>query len=87
MGDTRIKILKYLPRNTSLFETILVTVNDFLVNKFLNKKIKFNDISKHLIKLINDKDYAKYKKKEPKNIKQIIQLSNFVSLKLDSKSI
>jgi 1-deoxy-D-xylulose-5-phosphate reductoisomerase len=82
-----IKILKYLPRNTSLFETILVTVNDFLVNKFLNKKIKFNDISKHLIKLINDKDYAKYKKKEPKNIKQIIQLSNFVSLKLDSKSI
>ena len=41
-----IKILKMLPYNTSLFETILVSINDKFVELFLNNKIKFTDISK-----------------------------------------
>ena len=32
------KILKKIPDNNSLFETILVTANDTLVNLFLKKK-------------------------------------------------
>ena len=42
-----VRILKILPDNTSLFETILVTVNDKLVELFLNNKVKFTDISKN----------------------------------------
>ena len=82
-----IKILEFLPKYNSLFETILITVNDFLVHKFLNNEIKFENISKYLIKLISDKNYSKYKKKEPKNMNEVIKLSQLVSLKLNSKSI
>ena len=32
------KILKTLPKKDSLFETVLVSANDTLVNLFLNKK-------------------------------------------------
>ncbi len=41
-----IKVLKMLPDNTSLFETILVSINDKYVELFLKNKIKFTDISK-----------------------------------------
>ena len=82
-----VKILKLLPSQISLFETILVTINDILVNKFLNNEIKFNDISKYLIKFANNKEYLKFKKRVPKNIYQIIELSNIVSLNINSKSI
>ena len=80
-----VKILELLPRQISLFETILVTINDILVNKFLNNEIKFNDISKYLIKFANNKEYLKFKKMMPKNIDHIIELSNIVSLNINSK--
>ena len=82
-----IKILKLLPSQTSLFETILVTINDILVNKFLNNEIKFNDISRYLIKFLNNKKYLKFKERVPKNIDHIVKLSNIVSLNVNSKSI
>ena len=41
-----VRVLKMLPNNTSLFETILVSINDKFVELFLNNKIKFTDISK-----------------------------------------
>ena len=34
-----IKILKNLPEFNSLYETALITINDFFVNKFLEKKL------------------------------------------------
>ena len=37
-----VKLLNKLPNHTSLFETILITINDHLVYKFLNKEISFN---------------------------------------------
>jgi len=80
-----VKILELLPRQISLFETILVTINDILVNKFLNNEIKFNDISKYLIKFANNKEYLKFKKMMPKNIDHIIELSKIVSLDINSK--
>ena len=44
-----IKLLKKLPNKSSLFETIIVSANDTLVNLFLSK-IKFTDIQKKLFK-------------------------------------
>ena len=82
-----VEILKLLPKQISLFETILITINDILVNKFLNNEIKFNDISKYLIKFANNKEYLKFKNIVPKKIDNIIELSNIVSLNINSKSI
>ena len=79
-----VKILEYLPSKDSLFETIIVTANDKLVNLFLNKKIKFLDISRILLKIVKDKKFNKYKAIKPKNINQIEQLSDYVSLKIIS---
>ena len=68
-----IKILKMLPDNTSLFETILVSINDKLVDLFLNNKLKFTDISKKMNKIMNLYSLKKYKKIKPKNIEEIIE--------------
>ena len=78
------KILNYLPEKHSLFETVIVSANDQLVNMFLDKKIRFTDIPKVMLKIINSKEFIKYKKITPKNIDQITQLSHYVSLKINS---
>ena len=70
-----IKILKMLPYNTSLFETILVSINDKFVELFLNNKIKFTDISKKMNKMLNLYKYKKYKNVKPKNIEDIIKMN------------
>ena len=82
-----IKILKKLPKKNSFYETIIVSANDELVNKFLNKKIKFTDISKILLKILNDKRFIKYKFKSPKNIEDITKLVNYVRLKISLISV
>ena len=84
---TSIKILKKLPRISSLYETIIVTANDEFVNLFLNKKIKFNQISKNLLRFIKIKEFQKFKRHKPKNIHEIVELSKYVSLKIRSLSI
>ena len=78
------KILNLLPNNDSLFETVIVSANDILVKKFLNKEIKFLDISKLMLKIINNKEFLKFKKITPKNIDQITYLSHYVSLKINA---
>ena len=82
-----IKILKNLPNNHSLYETVIVSANDTLVDLFLSKKIKFNEINKKLIKIINSNEFLKLKKKTPHSIKEIIDLNNYVRLKIIKKSI
>lgn len=79
-----VKIIKTLPNNNSLFETILVSANDEFVNLFLNEKISYLDIFKKLYKFINLKEFAKYKKIEPKSVEEIIKLHNYVRLKIQS---
>ncbi len=81
------KILKILPNKNSLFETVLVSANDELVKLFLNKKISYTDITKIMIKLISLKELQIYKKMQPKNIKDIIKLNEYVRLKINSKHI
>ena len=82
-----LKILKMLPKKNSLFETVLVTVNDEVVQLFLNGKIKFIDIHKIIIKIISSKKYSKYKKKPANNLSNIINLNKFVRLKMKSLSV
>ena len=80
-----IKILDKLNNQNTLFETVLVSANDTFVNLFLNKRIKFNDISKFLIKFLDTNEFKKYKKIYPKNVNDILKLNNYVRLKIISK--
>ena len=73
-----IEVLKYLPRKFSLFETILVSANDELVNLFLKKQIKFTDISKKLLNIIRSQKFKKFKGLQPKKIDDIIKLNGYV---------
>ena len=74
-----IKILKKLPNKISLFETVIVTINDYLVDQFLNKKITYYQLQNLLIKLTKKKLFKKYKKLKPKKIEDIILVKNNVS--------
>ena len=76
-----IKILKKFSNRISLFETVLVSANDELVNLFLNKKINFNEIIINLNKILKMKNFIKLKKRSPKNYNELINLSNIVRLK------
>ena len=82
-----VKLIKLLPNNSSLFETILVSANDELVREFLNKKIQFNEIYKNLIKILKKQEFYKYKKKIPSKIDDILKLSDYVRFKIISKRI
>ena len=68
-----------------MFETIIVSANDILVELFLKKKISFIDIQKELFKFIKSKEFIKYKKIPPKNVHDIIKLNQYVRLKLLKK--
>jgi len=82
-----IKILNNMGNKDSLFETIIVSANDKLVNLFLREKIKFIDISNILLKICNMSQFAKFKSKKPKNVDEINNLADYVSLKIDSISV
>jgi len=81
------KILEKYPNHCSLFDTALVSINDELVNLFLNKKISFEDIFKNLLYLLNLKSIKKLKKIVPKNYKEISEINDFVRLKTLKLSI
>ena len=81
------KILTHLPKTDSLFETVLVSSNDTLVNLFLSKKISFNDIHIYLNKILSLKEFQKYKRKKPKNLTEILHLNEYVRLKTKSLSV
>ena len=82
-----IKILKLVPSKDTLFETLLVSINDHLVNLFLQNKISFDDITAKLNQLINDKIFLKYRQKKVNNLAQIEKLNEFVRLKTKTLSV
>ena len=82
-----IKILEKYPNHCSLFDTALVSINDELVNLFLNKKISFEDIFKNLLYILNLRSIKKLKKIVPKNYKEISKINDFVRLKTLKLSI
>tara|TARA_Y100000590_G_scaffold470384_1_gene664334 strand:+ start:1289 stop:2458 length:1170 start_codon:yes stop_codon:yes gene_type:complete len=72
-----LNILKLIPNNDSLFETVLITVNDELVSMFLKEKIDFKNISIYLMKIINFKSLKKYYKIKPNSVHQILKVRNY----------
>ena len=79
-----VKILNNLPNKSSLFETIIVSTNDQLVDLYLNNKISFTKISNTMLKIIRLREFIKCKKKHPKSVQEIINLSTYVRLKVNS---
>ena len=77
------KIIDKLPERSSLFETILVSINDKLVDLFLNNKIKFTDISKKMNSMLDLKEFKKFKMIKVKKIKDIIILNEKVVDKIN----
>ena len=73
-----LKILKLIPKKHTLFETILITLNDELVRMFLNNQIEYNKITFYLMKIINFKIFKKYCNVKPNSIEQIFKVRNIV---------
>ena len=63
-----LKILDKLPNKTTYFETILITINDYLVDKYLNGKINYHLLNVSLLKLIKTPYFTRYYMFGPKNI-------------------
>ena len=82
-----IKLLKKIPNHNSLYETALITINDYLVYKFLENKISFNKLLILINKISSSNQFLKYKKVKPNNIEDIYKLRDYVSLKLSKLSI
>jgi 1-deoxy-D-xylulose-5-phosphate reductoisomerase len=80
-----INLLNYLPKKHSLYETVIVSANDTLVELFLKQKIRFIDIQKELFKILNLKEFSKYKKISPLKVIDILKLNNYVRLKILKK--
>ena len=86
-----LKILKY-KFNSTFFEIILVSMNDFLVKNYLNNKISYITIHTTILKLLKKPYLMKYFNTSPKNINEIKLMSNKVEhylkryLKLNDKN-
>jgi 1-deoxy-D-xylulose-5-phosphate reductoisomerase len=78
-----VRCLKNLPDTHSLYDTILVSINDKIVCKFLEKKIRFTDISSLVIHFSNLKLFNKYKNFVVNSINDIIKLNRFVNSIID----
>ena len=82
-----VKLLNKIPKNNSLYETVLITINDLLVDKFLNKKINFIQLNQLIIKFACLKFFDKFKVLKADKIDKIYNLRKYVSLKINSLGI
>ena len=54
---------------------------------YLRKLIKYEDISKKLLKIFNNEKFLKFKKISPKKVNDIIELDRYVRLKINTKGV
>ena len=80
-----LSILSLLPEKNTYFETILITLNDNLVDKYLNGKINYISITRNLLRLIKSPYFLKYYKLKPKNIYDIKKMIKITKKYLDIK--
>ena len=66
-----LSVLNLVPKNDSYFETILITINDILVDKYLKNQINYGSIHLYLLKFLKNKYFKKYYKLKPKSIYDI----------------
>jgi 1-deoxy-D-xylulose-5-phosphate reductoisomerase len=70
-----VKLLNKIPNKQSYFETILISINDFLVDKYLRGDINYRSLKINLMKLSKIPYFTRYYKLMPKNI---IDIKNMV---------
>ena len=80
-----LSIIPLLPEKNTYFETILITLNDNLVDKYLNGKINYISITRNLLRLIKSPYFLKYYKLKPKNIYDIKKMIKITKKYLDIK--
>jgi len=78
-----VSLIKNIPQYNSLYETALLSINDYFVEKFLRKKINYLELINNINKFSNNKIFTKYKKKLANNLNDILNLNEYVYLKLD----
>ena len=78
---SNVSILQNIRNKNTLYETVLISANDELVDLFIKNKIKFLDISLNLKKILKMKIFAKLINQKPRHIKEILNLSKEVRLK------
>ena len=63
-----VKLLSRVKNRSSYFETILISINDYLVEKYLNGDINYLALNTNLVKLIKNPYFTRYYNRKPKNI-------------------
>jgi 1-deoxy-D-xylulose-5-phosphate reductoisomerase len=82
-----IKLLKKIPKENTLYDTVITIANDELVKLFLQHKISLRQVVKNLAKIINLKEYKKYFSKKPTSLKEIYKVRKLVRLKINGISV
>ena len=82
-----VKIIKILPEKNTLYETALISINDFFVNMFLKKKIDYKKMIKLIFKYALHKSFLKFRKIELKKINDIYKIEKFIRIKLEKENI
>jgi len=82
-----IKLLKKIPKENTLYDTVITVANDELVKLFLQHKISLRQIVTNLAKIINLKKYKKYFSKKPTSLNEIHKVRKLVRLKTNGISV
>ncbi len=80
-----ISIIDLIPEKSSYFETILITLNDVLVEKYLHNEINYKSIHKNLLKLLKSPYFIKFYKLKPKNIYDIKKMITIINKYIKDK--
>ncbi len=78
-----IKLLNKIKNKPSYFETILISINDALVEKYLKGEINYLSLNTKLIKLLKIPYFTRYYNSAPKNIIDIKIMVNKVNTYLN----
>ena len=81
------KLLNLLPKSDSLFETVLVTVNDYFVSLYLNSKLSYIKLIKFINFYSRLSKFKKFKSYTPKNIQDIYKTREYVNEILNNSVI
>ena len=80
-----LSILDLIPNESSFFETILITINDNLVKKYLSNIINYISIHRNLLRFIKSPFFIKFYKLKPKNIYDINNMIKITNDYIDNK--
>jgi len=73
-----LNLIKIIPIKNGYFETILITINDELVMRYLRGEINYFSLNNNLLNMIKKPYFAKYYQSSPNNINDIKSMVNKV---------